>query len=102
MHEFFSCVPIERGVLAYYDTPARLTSRSVKCVRPASASRLELSNPLENHMQFAHIYRIKGGKFQLLATNGASIIDAVLIGEYPTLREAKAAAAARGLQPGNY
>lgn len=50
----------------------------------------------------AHIYKAKGGGFELLASEGADIYGAILVGTYPTKQHAKTAASMLGLKAHNY
>ena len=49
----------------------------------------------------AHIYRTNG-VFELLASEGADIYGAILVGTYPTKQHAKTAASMLGLKAHNY
>ena len=49
----------------------------------------------------AHIYRTSKG-FELLASEGADIYGAILVGTYPTKQHAKTAASMLGLKAHNY
>jgi len=52
-------------------------------------------------MTTAHIYKTKTG-WQLLASKGACIVDAVVIGFYVSKAQAKRVAAQLGLKAHNY
>lgn len=49
----------------------------------------------------AHIYRTSDG-FELLASEGADIYGAIVVGTYPTKQHAKTAASMLGLKAHNY
>ena len=53
-------------------------------------------------MTTAHIFKAKGGGWTLLASKGACIVDAVVIGTYVSKTQAKRVAAQLGLRAHNY
>lgn len=50
----------------------------------------------------ANIFKAKGGGWTLLASKGASIVDAITIGTYVSKAQAKRVAAQLGLKAHNY
>ena len=60
------------------------------------------TNPEQQTMIYAHIYKARGGGYELSLSLTCELRDAYSRQRFPGLREAKAAAKAAGAKPWNY
>ena len=66
------------------------------------ALRSAACNPEQHTMIYAHIYKARGGGYELSLSPTCELRDSYSRQRFPDLREAKAAAKAAGAKPWNY